>query len=47
MPWGSVGGGCCGGLGMTFSGGATGGFEALLQNLYRLRGESDNGSKPG
>jgi regulator of protease activity HflC (stomatin/prohibitin superfamily) len=29
------------------TGGATGGFDALLQNLYRLRGESDNGSKPG
>ena len=28
------------------TGGATGGFDALLQNLYRLRGEADAGSKP-
>jgi regulator of protease activity HflC (stomatin/prohibitin superfamily) len=28
------------------TGGSTGGFEALLQNLYRLRGEAEGGSKP-
>ena len=28
------------------TGGAAGGFDALLQNLYRLRGEGDGGGKP-
>jgi hypothetical protein len=28
------------------TGGGAGGLDALLQNLYRLRGEADGGSKP-